>query len=239
MPANDRPPLYRWMDAWMGPDGPAPTTRHVLHALASHMDRFGDDCWPGTRLLAEETGLARKTVRRHLDLAKDAGWISWVEEAGEGQAWRRRLYSPTYPSNMGESEPPTSTVGEAGESGSSTSDRKVGDLRVQGGGTEGGKVGDSGSPRVHKRHPGGTHVEGVHPRENGDGGGQGHPAGRECPSCGETTMMPEGVCPSCRMLAAPAGQDADGVSNLEFPDPGDIVRLGPNYPTSPDHERRL
>lgn len=240
MAANDRPRLFRWMDAWMGPDGPKPTTRHVLHALASHMDRHGDGCWPGTRLLAKETGRARKTVRRHLDQAKDAGWITWVEEDGEGQAWRRRRYLPTYPPDVGDSgsptsdrkagdpDSPTSKAGEVGNPDSPASDRKVGELTGEGGGTEGGKVGDPDSPRVSKRYPRGTHSAGAHPREDS---GRSPPHLRVCPFCGRSTNMPDGTCPRCRHLGyqpAIAPEDEDAA----FPDPGNVIQIGPNFPTS-------
>lgn len=169
MPANDRPPLYRWMDAWMGPNGPAPTTRHVLHVLASHMNQDGGNCWPGQRRLADETGLARKTVRNHLDLAREAGWLTWEEEAGAGKAWRQRRYHATYPPEVGDPHSPTSGSRDMGDSNSPTPEPKVGGLRKGGGGTEGGKVGDPDSSRGFKRDPRSSHgARGEsHTRENG------------------------------------------------------------------------
>lgn len=75
---------------------------------------------------------------------------------------------------------------------------------------------------------------GSHPRKNGDSGGEVSPGDRECPSCGATTMMPEGLCPRCRRLTTRPDQDPDdGEPAMELPDPDDVVQIGPDLPTSP------
>ena len=83
-------PLFTWRAEICSDDGPEdPITRFVLLALSLHMNELGDSCFPSISLLARETALANRTVRKHLKLAVASGWIMRrVRELRRGQAWR-------------------------------------------------------------------------------------------------------------------------------------------------------
>lgn len=51
-----------------------PTTRHVAHVYAIHMDPDGI-CWPGTFRVHLETGLGQRTVQKHNKILRDSGWL--------------------------------------------------------------------------------------------------------------------------------------------------------------------
>lgn len=88
-------PLFTWRST-ICDSGLPPTTRLVLLTLSLHMNERGGSCFPGTRLLADETGLARKTVMEHLRIAADAGYLA-VEKQGTGPGNPSR-YSTAWPS---------------------------------------------------------------------------------------------------------------------------------------------
>ena len=50
----------------------------VLIVLADRADDAGR-CWPSYATIASETGLAESTVRKHVPLLRDAGWLKWEE----------------------------------------------------------------------------------------------------------------------------------------------------------------
>ena len=87
-------PLFTWRSEICSDDGPEdPITRYVLIALSLHMSELGDSCFPSIALLARETALANRTVRKHLKLAVASGWIvRRVRELRRGQAWRAYEY---------------------------------------------------------------------------------------------------------------------------------------------------
>ncbi len=90
-------PLFTWRAQICSDDGPEdPTTRHVLLTLACHMSELGDSCFPSIALLARETALANRTVKKHLKIAVESGWIfRRVRERHHGQGWRRYEYFAT------------------------------------------------------------------------------------------------------------------------------------------------
>ena len=46
------------------------------------------------------TGLSERCVCEHLAKAADAGWISKIEKAGNGQAWKRHSYEASIPEKV-------------------------------------------------------------------------------------------------------------------------------------------
>lgn len=74
-PARDLPQVMLWQKAIVASELES-TTRLVALTLATHMDANGGSCRPGQSLLASETGLNLSTVRRHLRLLRDEGWLS-------------------------------------------------------------------------------------------------------------------------------------------------------------------
>lgn len=74
-----------------------PTTRHVLLTLSCHLNDLGEDCFPSTAMLADETGLSERSVCTHLALAAEHGWFV-VRRHGYGkQKWARHEYFPRIP----------------------------------------------------------------------------------------------------------------------------------------------
>lgn len=97
-------PLFTWRSAVASPFGPEnPTTRHVLLTLALHMNEKGESCFPSIDLLVEESGLSRRAVIQHLQVAAEAGWIGKRERPEKsGQGWRRIEYFPLIPQGIDE-----------------------------------------------------------------------------------------------------------------------------------------
>ena len=91
-----KPLLFRWRNAFMGPDGPPASTRLVLHTLAAHMEKDGTKCFPGLRRIESETNLSRRAVIDHIRAAELGGWIRVTEMTG-GPGGRYHLYTPTLP----------------------------------------------------------------------------------------------------------------------------------------------
>lgn len=74
-----------------------PTTRHVLLNLSMYMDEAGGSCFPSIDQQAKATGLTTKAVKKHLDLAGEAGWLSKRPHGFKGQRWRRLEYEARWP----------------------------------------------------------------------------------------------------------------------------------------------
>ena len=95
-------PLFDWRSAVASKYGPEkPTTRFVLLTLALHMSVKGDSCFPSIDLLAEESGLSRRAVIEHLQIAEATGWLSKKDRsARSGQGWRRIEYYGLIPAGI-------------------------------------------------------------------------------------------------------------------------------------------
>lgn len=187
-------PLFDWRSAVASTVGPeSPITRHVLLTISLHMSPKGDSCFPSVRLLAEETGLARTTVMKHLEIAADTGWIQKEERPHRnGQGWRRMEYMATTPIGLeermktaiekgGPPDGPPSERGPSGDEGGPPDSEKVvhqADL--------------SSSVNSSKRFT---------PEEKGQG--QNRPAGPACAHCdgpltgGHTRLRIGNVCNPC------------------------------------------
>lgn len=80
--------LFTWRSAICDSELPS-TSRHVALTLSLHMSERGDSCFPSVRRLADETGLSRRTVQRHLKELVEAGWLvqagwkTWETPGGE------------------------------------------------------------------------------------------------------------------------------------------------------------
>lgn len=94
-------PRFDWERLICGPDGPpSGTRRHVLLALATHLDRDGM-AWPSIATLAAETCLTERTVITHLERAVREGWIQ-REFKRRGKDWRHYVYTVTLPRSVAE-----------------------------------------------------------------------------------------------------------------------------------------
>lgn len=65
------------------------TTKTVLLALSTYMNEHGNSCFPSQSELANFTSLTPKSVRKHLKIASDNGWIESKKHEFSGQKWRR------------------------------------------------------------------------------------------------------------------------------------------------------
>lgn len=90
---------FRWERLVVSERGPvSPTTRLVLLALATHLNREGQ-AWPSEKTLALETGLSERAVLSHLEIAVTDSWIERAASRDQGKAWRRYTYTIRTPSN--------------------------------------------------------------------------------------------------------------------------------------------
>ncbi len=133
---------WSWRHAFASSPDLAATTKHVLHTLGMFMNEVGEGCYPSVTDICLYSGLDKKTVLKHLALAREAGWIAVSQMGFRGQKWKRNQYaarwpdrdlvSPCLPLDIddegGGAAPPPSSVEMAVESG------------VEGGGIEGSKV---------------------------------------------------------------------------------------------------
>jgi hypothetical protein len=95
-PANPtNAPVFEWLRALRG-CGLPPAVVGVLAFLASYADPDGRNAFPGEERLAADAGVTPRTVRRHLETARAAGWIARDEtrNRGRGLADRYRLTVP-------------------------------------------------------------------------------------------------------------------------------------------------
>ncbi|RWP72374.1 helix-turn-helix domain-containing protein [Mesorhizobium sp.] len=145
---------WSWRHAFASSDLP-PTTRLLLHTLGMFMNEFGEDCIPSHADLCRYSGLDKRTVVRHLALAKQAGWIGVSQHGFRGQKWKRNAYSPRWP----ERDLTATMVPLDQDEGGGTESPRIDEgggresppLSVEGGGTESSpfeKGGGTESPKV-------------------------------------------------------------------------------------------
>lgn len=92
------PPIVKWRNAVLGPDGPqSPTTRALLLALSHHMNDQGGSCFPSYTLLARETLLSKRVIIRHMKLAYVEKWFERTAGMGYASGWKRYEYQATVP----------------------------------------------------------------------------------------------------------------------------------------------
>jgi hypothetical protein len=60
-----------------------PGTRLVAFALSTYMSERGDSAWPGVSRLATDTALTPRSVRRHLALLEDEGYVGRTFRLGQ------------------------------------------------------------------------------------------------------------------------------------------------------------
>lgn len=91
-------PLFTWRSAFQSPGGPeSPVTRHVLLSISLYMSEKGEGAFPSMEKLSEDTGLNLRTIKKHVPLAEELGWIKVVKKAGRGRGWKRNDYKAQIP----------------------------------------------------------------------------------------------------------------------------------------------
>ncbi|WP_057465653.1 helix-turn-helix domain-containing protein [Pseudovibrio sp. POLY-S9] len=93
---NDGRRAWSWRQAFSKSDL-APTTKHVLHTLALFMNEMGESCYPSIDQLIEHSSLSKNAIMKHLEVARDAGWVSISQHGFKGQRWKRKDYVARWP----------------------------------------------------------------------------------------------------------------------------------------------
>ncbi|KQR27218.1 hypothetical protein ASF91_19565 [Rhizobium sp. Leaf155] len=107
--------VWRWRRSIGQSDLPA-TTRQVLQALSEFMGVNGDSCFPSVDDVATKTGRDRKTVRWHLLIAENRGWLVIQSAGWTGPQHQRKSYIARWPDAVSEDADLGADAGEgAGE----------------------------------------------------------------------------------------------------------------------------
>jgi hypothetical protein len=125
---------WSWRHA-VGKSGLPPITRLVLHTLGLKMDATGGSCYPPVSELVELTGLDKKTVLKHLEIAEEKGWIEVSQHGFRGQKWKRNEYAARWPGRDLTGTPATIADDEGGGAVPPPSEaEKVVEMAPEGGG---------------------------------------------------------------------------------------------------------
>lgn len=73
------------------------TTKLVCYTIWSHMASDGTGCFPSYALIAEESGLSRRSVIEHVQKAAEAGFLSIEHRDRENGSRSSNLYQPCMP----------------------------------------------------------------------------------------------------------------------------------------------
>jgi len=83
----------------MSPQGPPDVrSRVVAFALFMHMNKDGR-CYVGQARIAERCGCSLRSVRRHIKLLEDTGWLT-KEVTRNEKGWRRNNYTVSLPPQL-------------------------------------------------------------------------------------------------------------------------------------------
>lgn len=100
-PRGTLSPLFTWRGAIASPQSQLhPTTRLVAFAMSLHMNEKGGSAYPTQQQLSDETGLHKQTVREHLAILRDQGWLVPLNHASRGKAveWAATIPEKVWPS---------------------------------------------------------------------------------------------------------------------------------------------
>lgn len=91
-------PLFTWRSILAGSRTLPANARLVGLVLSLHMNETGGSCHPGTTRLAQETGLSLRSVKAHLKILQEQGYLVVVERGGlRGEHKRANGYMPAVP----------------------------------------------------------------------------------------------------------------------------------------------
>jgi Helix-turn-helix domain len=99
---------YEWQRAILASDLPS-TTKLVLMALSTHLNKETGLAFPSIRMLMKEASLGSEAVVKHIGDAKKAGWIEIGNHGYQDQRWARKSYTPRIPVNLKEGVSPSKT----------------------------------------------------------------------------------------------------------------------------------
>lgn len=96
--------FYTWQHAILK-SSLEPTTKLVCHTIGCHMAMDGTGCFPSYALIAEESGLGRRTVIEHVQKAADAGFLVIQSRERENGSSTTNLYQPVIPGGVQQPHP--------------------------------------------------------------------------------------------------------------------------------------
>lgn len=139
-PQGNSPRAWTWRHAFASSTLPA-TTKAVLHTIGMFMNDVGEGCYPSVAQITAYSGLDKKTVLKHIGMARDAGWLAVSQHGFRGQRWKRQEYAARWPERdlVAACAPDENDQG-GGAVPPPLNDEKVVELVPEGGGTEGSKV---------------------------------------------------------------------------------------------------
>jgi hypothetical protein len=120
---------YEWQRAILASDLPS-TTKLVLMALSTHLNKETGLAFPSIRVLMKEASLGSEAVVKHIGDAKKAGWIEIGNHGYQDQRWAQKSYRPRIPVNLKEGVSPSKTPYDIGVSPSETR-QKVGGVSIE------------------------------------------------------------------------------------------------------------
>jgi len=91
--------VWSWRDA-IRQSGLHPNTRLVLLTLSIYMNELGRGAFPSYQTLAEDTGLNKRTVMRHIELATEAGFLEKTRGLRENKSYTSNRYTAKYPEGV-------------------------------------------------------------------------------------------------------------------------------------------
>lgn len=94
---------YGWRQAILR-SGLPPLTRCVAFVLSMHMDDDGGSCFPSMETIADETGMAKRSVVNHVEKLDNMKWI--IVSTTKGVRGRRNTYFAAQPSDFSLGAPP-------------------------------------------------------------------------------------------------------------------------------------
>ena len=88
---NNYTRLNQWRIAVCDSDLPYATKGILLTMSVKWMDK-NLYCHPSMRTIAETYGCSTNTVNKHINIAKQEGWLNVQSKTGAKQGWRRNDY---------------------------------------------------------------------------------------------------------------------------------------------------
>jgi len=81
------------------------STKLVLLALAEHMSKDCENCFPSQETIMRKTSFGKTTVIKHLKIAADSGWIQIKRKPRKGKKWKLNHYIALLPKQSSGNEP--------------------------------------------------------------------------------------------------------------------------------------
>lgn len=88
--------LQSWKKAIRSSNLPS-SSKLILHTLADHMNGDGRSCYPTQQMIADETSFIRKTIKTHIEICLDRGFITRYKHKSEHQKYINHGYIAKIP----------------------------------------------------------------------------------------------------------------------------------------------